>query len=349
VEPRQAARPARTPIEVLCDERTAPRLARVAVRRNLIRGTGLFLLIMGAALAVIGSFIFTPAVGIPVALVVLTVQVLLMQRSAVRSFRRMAPPGQVLATRYADGALYVATAIGSSALAAGSVDRVERLGDCTHIRMLPGRRWALVPAELLTDDDLEFLLGNQAVAPAAGNAGNAGDAGSTTPADLTAPGSSAQAGVALPLLHVVTPASRRALQAAVAGHACHSREGRVLTAGMVLALAAAALVRDPVTFSLLAVWWALFTVAVAGPALAARRQRPVGHLIRAAVTPSHLVVQEQDNRSTLPWSSIRSCSPSRGAVIVTLTSGVVLPLPRALFPDTELARLQQKVRHLATT
>ena len=135
----------------------------------------------------------------------------------------------------------------------------------------------------------------------------------------------------------------------MARHACRSRDGRVLTAGLVLALASAALVRDPLTFSLLAMLGALFTLAVAGPALAARRQRPVGHLIRAAVTPSHLVVQEQDNRSTLPWSSIRSCSPSRGAVIVTLTSGVVLPLPRALFPDSELARLQQNARHHATT
>ena len=135
----------------------------------------------------------------------------------------------------------------------------------------------------------------------------------------------------------------------MARHACRSRDGRFLTACLVPALASAALVRNPVTFSLLAVMGVIFTLAVAGPALAARRQRPVGHLIRAAVTPSHLVVQEQDNRSTLPWSSIRSCSPSRGAVIVTLTSGVVLPLPRALFSDSELARLQQNARHHATT
>ena len=105
---------------------------------------------------------------------------------------------------------------------------------------------------------------------------------------------------------------------------------------------------DPATLSLLAVVVAIVTLAVAGPALAVRRQRPVGHLIRAAVTPSHLVVQEGDNRSTLPWSSVRSCATTRRAVILTLTSGVVLPLPRPLFPDTELARLQQNVREHST-
>ena len=59
-EPARVTSPARAPIELLCDERTAPRLARVAVRRSLFRGTGLFLLCMGAALAAIGSFIFDP-------------------------------------------------------------------------------------------------------------------------------------------------------------------------------------------------------------------------------------------------------------------------------------------------
>ena len=344
-EPARVTSPARAPIELLCDERTAPRLARVAVRRSLFRGTGLFLLCMGAALAAIGSFIFTPAVGIPVALVVLAVQVLAVQRSAVRSFRRMAPPGHVLATRYADGTLCVTTAIGSTALAAGSVDRVEHLGDCTHFRMLPGRRWALLPTQLLTDDDVTFLLGTRLVTAAAGK----GDAGAAGPADFTAPGPSAPADEALPLLHVVGPESRRALQFAVAGHAWRSRGGRFLTACLVPALASAVLVHDAVTFVLLAVMAAIFALAVAGPALAVRRQRPLGHLIRAAVTPSHLVVQEQDNRSTLPWSSVTACATTRRAVILTLTSGVVLPLPRILFPDTELARLQQNVRQQSTT
>lgn len=348
VEPRQAATPTRAPIEVLCDERTAPRLARVAVRRSLLRGTGLFLLSMGAALAAIGSSISTPVVGIPLALVVLAAQVLAVQRSAVRAFRRMAPSGQALATRYVDGTLCFTTAIGSTALAPGSVDRFERVGDCTHIRMLPGRRWALVPTQLLTDDDVEFLLGNRRVRAAAGDAGKAGDGGAARPADFTAPGSSSRAGQALPLLHVVSPESSRALQSAVASHAWRSRGGLFLTACLVPALASAALVHDPVTLSLLAVVVAIVTLAVAGPALAVRRQRPVGHLIRAAVTPSHLVVQEGDNRSTLPWSSVRSCATTRRAVILTLTSGVVLPLPRPLFPDTELARLQQNVREHST-
>ena len=84
------------------------------------------------------------------------------------------------------------------------------------------------------------------------------------------PGLPARAGEALPLLHVMSPESRRGIHAAVASHACRSRDGRLLTASLVPAPASAALVRDPVTFSMLAVMGAIFTLVVVGPALAVR-------------------------------------------------------------------------------
>ncbi len=87
----------------------------------------------------------------------------------------------------------------------------------------------------------------------------------------------------------------------------------------------------------------MFIVSVTAPAVAVRRLQPVGPLIRAAVTPTHLVLEERESRSTVPWSSIRSCRTSRGAVVLTLKQGVVLPLPRALFPEQDIARLQRSV------
>ena len=54
-------------------------------------------------------------------------------------------------------------------------------------------------------------------------------------------------------------------------------------------------------------------------------------------------IQLLEGRSTLPWTSFRSCTSTRDGVVLTLTTGQPIGLPRALFPPTELARLQQSV------
>ena len=342
MEPSRAAAPQRAPIELLCDERTAPRLARAAVRRGLLRrAAGPFLLCTAAVLAAVGAFIFGPPIGIGLASALLVAQVLWAYRTAVRSFRRMAPAGQVLASRYdGDGRLALTTAIGTSALARGSVDRVEHPPGMVHIRMLPGRCWALLPAALLTEEDLAFLRGDAPPSPSAPSPSGGDTAGT---AAFTAPGTQVHGSDALPLMHVLTPQSQRALQAAVTGYVVRGRSGRFLLACVLFTVAVTALVHDPVTFTLLGLVATMFIISIAGPAVGVRRRQPVGHLIRAAVTPTHLVLEERESRSTVPWSSIDSCTTSRGAVVLILKQGVALPLPRPLFADQDLARLQRSV------
>jgi hypothetical protein len=261
---------------------------------------------------------------------------------ARHSFRKLAPCGQLLVSRYDDrGRLALTTAIGTSVLSPGSVDRVERRDGLVHLRTVPQRRWVLLPGQLLTEQDAAHLLDRRRVALPSALPAAAAPAG---PGGLLAPGDRATPTDGLDLIHVVDARARRDVQVAVAAHRLRSRNGKLLLASVVLVTGCATLVRDWVGLSMVGVAVLLAAVDVARPVLAVGRSRPVGQLLHAAVTPTHLVVDDGDSESRLPWESIRACTTTRGAVVLVLRQGVIVPLPRALFPARDLARLQQLVR-----
>lgn len=342
-EPTRVVAPPRGPIEVRCDQHTGLRLASAALRRNLTRGVG-GPLVLGASLAmgIVMAVAFHSALwGTLYGLAMLVTQLVSASLKTRHSFRRLAPAGQLLATRYDDRArLAFTTAIGTSVLSPGSVDRVERRDGLLHLRTVPSRQWVVLPAQLLTEEDIAHLLDRRrALAPALPGGGPAAG-----PGTLTAPGERRTRTDDLDLIVVVDAQARRDLQKAVAAHRLRSRNDKMLVAGLVVVAGLATLNRDWIGFLMLMVCSALMVVDVVRTALTVGRSRPVGQLLRAAVTPTHLVVEAEGSETHLPWGSIRSCTVTRRAVVFVLRQGVVMPLPRSLFPQAELSELQQLVR-----
>jgi hypothetical protein len=304
----------------------APRLARAALTRTLRGSAGLVVLLTAcgvgvAQAALTGSLLAGALVGTATMAVVGAVSLW----SATRAFRRMAPAGQVLTSRYdAHGRLAVTTGIGTSHLTPGTVDRGGRSGSLVQIRLRPGGRWALLPGELLTDEDLCFLAGNDGVNATLG----------PTPSALP---------LATMPTHLVSRQTQRDLRGALLRRSWRTPGTRLLLGLAVIGVACAALTPTLPTLAALGVGLLLMAFGLAGPALAVRRHTPVGQLLRAEVTPEGLVLHQGESESVLPWSSFRSCDVSHRAVVLVLRSGAVIPLPGDLFPGTELVRLQRHV------
>lgn len=319
--------PRRPPIEVRCDRAVASTLTRAAVGRALFGRTGLGLLagaVVGAGVA--GLLFRSLLLWAVVAVVVAAFEVGLVVRHARRSIRLMAAPGQVLTTSYdGEGRLVLTTALGTAVLDRGAADRVRRGRTTVAFRYRRSRAWALLPAELVTADDAALLLGDQDVPPPRGPMAHR-----------------------LPLMHVVTPQSQRAVQTAVTGLAWRSADGVMTTIGLLLFLAWAAFAPGLVSLAVAGAMSLAFLAFLAGPALTVRRVLPVGQLVMADVTERGLTVHQDREHAFLPWPSFRSVRVTRHAVVLVAGVGS-LALPRDLFPAGDLGRLQDGVRSTRPT
>jgi hypothetical protein len=318
----------RPPIEIRCDKAVTAALTRAGVGRALRGRTGVGIL-AGATLgsATAGLLFRSALVWAVVATVTFAFQVGLVVRRGRRSIRLAAPPGQVLTTAYdGEGRFVLTTALGTAVLDAGSADRVRRGRTTVAFRYRRGRAWALLPTELLTDDDARFLLGQH-------------DEDRHLP--LTPQ--------RLPLVHVVTPQSQRGVQAAVTRLALRSADGVMSTIGLLLFGAWAVAAPGLVSVTLAGAMAVGFLAFLTGPALRVRRVLPVGQLILADVTERGLTVHQDLERAFLPWRSLRSVRVTRQAVVLGAGAAGEVALPRELFPGSDLARLQQNVRQHATT
>jgi hypothetical protein len=293
------------------------------------RGSGWFLC-AGAALLVMG---ITPTpwyADLGLLALVLWVQVIVWRQRAERSAERGLAVGQTVTVSYDErGDLTVTDATGQQALPRGSVALVRRTGGSAVVL---GRSSAFVlPAELLSEDDVAFLEGHGAspVAP-----------------------EQVQAGPQLPLAIEVTPAIQEQMVTA-------ATRAVALTADFLLpvVVAAATVVFAVGTRLWPVLWLTLLSLLCSGPQLLGvhrtrarfRRTYRVGRVMRAAVRPDHLTLTRLHGTVVLPWTTWTGVRVTGDAVLLSRPRRRFGPwhtdvLPRGLFGPDDLARMTTALR-----
>lgn len=279
--------------------------------------------LVGLVVVVIGAQAWRA--GVLTGIAVCAVQLLLWWLRADRTLRRELPIGSVLTLTYRGEELIVSDATEEVRLPRGSVVLIRRTGG--NLSVYGRSHRFLVPAELLTEDDIAFLEGHRA-------------------ATLSGP-----APGGLPMAVEITPRIQEAIVSAATRAVARSADFWIgwFSVAIVLAFGVLAQARGIVVLAaLLAVLPSLGVVHWLRMPHVWRMAYPVGRVLRGEVTPEHLALSRLHGTVVEPWTRFSARRVTPDVVLLRrrrrpLAKTVTVVVPRELFRDSDLQVLEAAV------